>query len=201
MMSPISPRKAARSERGAELIEFALVFPLLLFVVLGIVDFGFLFQRMEVVTNAAREGARIAVLPGYSGGRRPRRGCASYVQGGGVPMTGAQCASAANINVTNTTITAGASSISGKQVTVSFPHQYLFIGGFASWIGGGSFGTVPVNATAVMRDEIAVAAGGDRKWDRNGRTAMRPMKWTDVAPDGRSSVSLGTPNRRPINGS
>ena len=41
------------------------MFPLLLFVILGIVDFGFLFQRMEVVTNAAREGARIAVLPGY----------------------------------------------------------------------------------------------------------------------------------------
>lgn len=159
MMSPISPRKAARSERGAELIEFALVFPLLLFVVLGIVDFGFLFQRMEVVTNAAREGARIAVLPGYSVADVRDRVC-DYVQGGGVPMTAAQCASAANINVTNTTITAGGSSISGKSVTVSFPHQYLFIGGFASWIGGGSFGTVPVNATAVMRDEIPVPAGG-----------------------------------------
>lgn len=56
--------RRVRSERGAELIEFALVFPVLLLVVLGIVDFGFLFQRMEVVTNAAREGARIAVLPG-----------------------------------------------------------------------------------------------------------------------------------------
>lgn len=158
MKSPIAPIRAAKSERGAELIEFALVFPLLLFVVLGIVDFGFLFQRMEVVTNAAREGARIAVLPGYSTADVRARVC-SYVQGGGVPMTNAQCASTANINVTNTTITAGASSISAKQVTVSFPHQYLFIGGFASWIGGGSFGTVPVNATATMRDEIAVAGG------------------------------------------
>ena len=55
-----------RSERGAELIEFALVFPTLLLVMLGIIDFGFLFQRYEVVTNAAREGARVAILPGYS---------------------------------------------------------------------------------------------------------------------------------------
>src|SRR5882672_6276307 len=54
------------SETGAELIEFALVFPLLLLVVLGIVDFGFLFQQYEVVTNAAREGARIAVLQDYT---------------------------------------------------------------------------------------------------------------------------------------
>ena len=48
--------RLARGERGAELIEFALVLPLLLLLVLGIVDFGFMFQRLEVVTNAAREG-------------------------------------------------------------------------------------------------------------------------------------------------
>ena len=62
-------RRRLASER-AELIEFALVFPLLLMVVLGIVDFGFLFQRMEVVTNAAREGARIACVPRVRDGRR-----------------------------------------------------------------------------------------------------------------------------------
>ena len=53
-------------DKGAELIEFALVFPLLLLVMVGIMDFGLLFQRYETVTNAAREGARIAVLPGYA---------------------------------------------------------------------------------------------------------------------------------------
>ena len=47
-------RGNARSERGAELIEFALVCPLLLLLILGIVDFGFLFQRMAVEV-AARE--------------------------------------------------------------------------------------------------------------------------------------------------
>ena len=78
----------ARSERGAELIEFALVFRLLLMVVLGIVDFGFLFQRMEVVTNAAREGARIAVLPGYLEADVRARVC-NFVQTGGIPVTGA----------------------------------------------------------------------------------------------------------------
>ena len=41
------------------------MFPTLLLVMLGIIDFGFLFQRYEVVTNAAREGARVAILPGY----------------------------------------------------------------------------------------------------------------------------------------
>ena len=54
-----------RGEGGNALVEFALVLPLLMLVFAGIVDFGFLFQRYEVITNAAREGARLAVLPGY----------------------------------------------------------------------------------------------------------------------------------------
>ena len=59
-------RRFARSESGAELIEFGLTLPLLLLVLIGIIEFGLLFQQYEVVTNAAREGARIAVLPTYS---------------------------------------------------------------------------------------------------------------------------------------
>ncbi len=43
-----------------------MVLPLLLLVMFGIVDFGFLFQRYVVLTNAAMEGARVAVLPGYT---------------------------------------------------------------------------------------------------------------------------------------
>ena len=59
-------RRFRQNERGAELIEFALVLPLLLAMLAGIVDFGRMFQRLEVTTNAAREGARLASLPGYS---------------------------------------------------------------------------------------------------------------------------------------
>ena len=65
-MAPVNKTSGLRSESGAELVEFALVLPLLIFTIMGLVDFGFLFQRFEVINNAAREGARIAVLPGYS---------------------------------------------------------------------------------------------------------------------------------------
>ena len=54
-----------RREEGANIIEFALVFPLLMMTVLGIVDFAFVLHHNEVLTNAAREGARVATLPGY----------------------------------------------------------------------------------------------------------------------------------------
>ena len=59
------PTRRRNGERGAELIEFALVFPLLMMVVLGCVDFAFVFHHNEVITNAAREGARVGSLPGY----------------------------------------------------------------------------------------------------------------------------------------
>src|SRR5947208_56427 len=59
-------RRGGRCESGAEFVEAALAFPLLLLLVLGIMDFGLMFQQYEVITNAAREGARIAVLPNYT---------------------------------------------------------------------------------------------------------------------------------------
>jgi Flp pilus assembly protein TadG len=59
-------RRRWSSERGAELVEFALTLPLLLIVFGGIVDFGLILQRQQVLSNAAREGARLAVLPGYT---------------------------------------------------------------------------------------------------------------------------------------
>ncbi len=66
-MAPIRLSGRTGDERGAALVEFALCLPLLLVVIAGIVDFGFAFQRYEVITNAAREGARLASLPQYQG--------------------------------------------------------------------------------------------------------------------------------------
>ena len=66
-----------KGERGQAIIELALTLPLLLLVLLGIFDFGLMFQRFEVVANAAREAARVAVLPDYTvpGRLRPTRRC------------------------------------------------------------------------------------------------------------------------------
>jgi Flp pilus assembly protein TadG len=50
-----------RSTRGIELVEFAVVLPIVLLVVVGILDFGAAFALRAKLTNAAREAARIAV--------------------------------------------------------------------------------------------------------------------------------------------
>jgi Flp pilus assembly protein TadG len=52
----------ARTERGASAVEFAIVLPVLFLVIAGIVDFGRYFFTQIQVTNAAREGARAAVV-------------------------------------------------------------------------------------------------------------------------------------------
>lgn len=53
----------AHDERGAAAVELALVLPVLVLLVFGIVQFGILFNRQQAIHAAAREGARLASLP------------------------------------------------------------------------------------------------------------------------------------------
>lgn len=59
-------RRARRSQRGAAALEFALVAPVLIMLLLGIVDFGMLMNAQSLVANAVREGARTGALGGNS---------------------------------------------------------------------------------------------------------------------------------------
>lgn len=57
-----------RHEDGAAAVEFALVVPLLLLILLAIISMGFVFNQQLTLTQAAREGARIiAVKPDDAG--------------------------------------------------------------------------------------------------------------------------------------
>lgn len=51
-----------RSEKGAAVVEFAVILPLLLLIVFGIVEFGFMLYNKAMITNAAREGARYGIV-------------------------------------------------------------------------------------------------------------------------------------------
>jgi len=50
------------SDRGQSLVEFALVLPFLLLVLMGIFEFGRIWMTVNVITSAAREGARVAAV-------------------------------------------------------------------------------------------------------------------------------------------
>lgn len=51
-----------KNDRGVAAVEFALVAPVLILLVLGIIEFGWLFNGWVTITSAAREGARIATV-------------------------------------------------------------------------------------------------------------------------------------------
>jgi Flp pilus assembly protein TadG len=144
-----------KSERGAELIEMALVLPLLLLVLVGIMDFGFLFSRYEVLTNATREGARIAVLNGFSDADVYSRVC-TYLSTGGVP-TSANCATGAGnptIAVADVPMTLpSTATVAGRSVTIVYTHNFMFIGGIMGFFGGGWTNSKAITITATMRDE------------------------------------------------
>ncbi len=139
-----------KEEAGAVLIEFALTLPLLLLLVVGIFDFGFAFQQYEVVTNAAREGARMAVLPGYTTGDVEAR-VNAYLQAGGI--TGAAPPTVEDIRITPT----AGNSFTAKRVTVRVDYTIRYLAPFAA-IFGSSFSTLPLTAFSVMRNEVS--AGG-----------------------------------------
>lgn len=61
-----SRRVRPRGERGAAAVEFALVFPFLLVIVFGIIDFGLYFNNSINVRQGVREAARQAVVGQYS---------------------------------------------------------------------------------------------------------------------------------------
>jgi Flp pilus assembly protein TadG len=52
------------NERGAVAAEFALLLPVLLTILFGIIEFGMIMYGREVVTNATREGARAGIVQG-----------------------------------------------------------------------------------------------------------------------------------------
>ncbi len=53
-------KRLKRDQAGAQLLEFALVLPLLLVLAVGVVDFGRAWNIRQILNNAAREGARLA---------------------------------------------------------------------------------------------------------------------------------------------
>ena len=75
----ISAAERFESEAGAAMVEFALVLPLLLVVVLGLTDFGKAFNYWIDETHLANEGARLAAV-NCGGTSCPGGNLAQYIQ-------------------------------------------------------------------------------------------------------------------------
>jgi Flp pilus assembly protein TadG len=126
-----------RSERGSAVIETALAIPLLLILGVGIAELGRAYQTSQVLTNAAREGARVAALSN-SAANAVDAEVRQYLQTDGL-------LSDATVGV----------NITGSEVTVSYPFQFVVLQPVAQLLVSGSMVDSPirVTATSVMRNE------------------------------------------------
>jgi Flp pilus assembly protein TadG len=142
-------RGLLRGERGTALIETAMTLPLLLLVSVGIFEFGRAFQTWQVLTNAAREGARLAVMPGSSDTAVKAR-VQSYLTSGQLTNTPAIV-----LNPTSTVDIGGGATAKSSVVTVGYPFQFVVLQPVASLLVSGSTYNTPftLTASAEMRNE------------------------------------------------
>jgi Flp pilus assembly protein TadG len=135
----MTPALQIKRERGAALLE-----------AVGIFEFGRAYQTWQVLTNAAREGARVAVLPGANDGIVSARAI-SYMQAG-------QLREAANATIAVSPVMldlGGGATAAASSVTVSYPFEFIVLQPVANLIAGDSTLGEPItmSATSVMRIE------------------------------------------------
>jgi Flp pilus assembly protein TadG len=112
-----------RREDGQAIVEFALVLPLLMAILLGIVQFGIVFNNYETLTDATRVGARKAAVTRFIGDNG-----ASAIAAVKNAATGLDLSSPGAVTVTScppdTTCTTNDWSTTGNEVTVTATYPY-----------------------------------------------------------------------------
>lgn len=96
-------KKGRRRDRGAAAVEFALVLPMLVLLVVGIAEFGRAYHVQTTVSGAAREGVRVMALENDASAARAT--VKSYASGlgltdGQIAVSPATCSTGANATVT-----------------------------------------------------------------------------------------------------
>ena len=139
--------KLRHNERGAALIETAITIPIILLIAVGIFEFGRAYQTWQVLTNAAREGARVAILSDKTDAE-VTTAVRSYMQAGGLPRY-----ATAGVNIQRNVVM-GPNTAS--RITVSYPFQFMVLNGVARLVVRGSTAgqALTMQSVALMRNEI-----------------------------------------------
>ncbi len=146
-----------RREEGAALIETAFTLPILLLVCVGILEFGRAYQTWQVITNAAREGARVAVLPAYTDTSVDAR-VRTYLKNGGMSAAIVDDTTKTKVLITATTIpidAAGTNTAPAARVVVEYPFEFMVLQPVAQLVVNGSTAgqAFTMRMTSIMRDE------------------------------------------------
>lgn len=134
-------------DQGASLVEFALIAPLLLLLLLGMVEFGWLFAQNLDVRHGAREGARLAAV-NFPEGAPPNSGFRDPVNTGA--LVAEVCARMQTPTAADITITSTGAVGDAATVTVTTPGETLT--GFIDFLLPSS---LSLNSTVQIRLEQA----------------------------------------------
>ena len=134
-------------EKGASAVEFALVLPVLMLVLFGIIEFGLTLYDKAIITNASREGARRGIVyVGDTVGVSP-----GVVTSTVDSYVGSYLVSLGSGTGTPSTTITGNCGVPGSSLTVavSYPYSFLVLPSFASGLAGG----ITLSGVTVMRCE------------------------------------------------
>lgn len=135
-------RSFRRDKRGQAMVEFALIAPLLLLMLLGVVDFSRAWNTYQVITHAARVGARLAVVddPTVTEG--------DVIDAVHTSLQNAHLdPTVASIQVNG--FRAGRGTPAG--VAIEYPYSLMFVGRFLDWLTGSE--DLVLSTDFVMRNE------------------------------------------------
>jgi Flp pilus assembly protein TadG len=131
-----SVRNRLKDTTGQNLVEFALVVPMLLLLVFGIAEFGRAWMTKNIMTGAAREAVRIAVVPSGTIGAATAR--ANQVLG--------------TAGITSAIVSVSDDGISFGTMTATVTYNFPVI--IVGFIPGLNSSTIPLTSTTTMRKEF-----------------------------------------------
>lgn len=141
-MNPIRKQKRRSSERGAVAVEFALVLPVFILLVLGIVEFGRAFNIQVSLSEAARETARYAAIHSSDVGYTP-----AAARSAGIAAAPSVHLVAGDINIG---YSPGSACATDSNVVVTVTYSAPYMTGLPNMVPGMS-PTLTVSSKGVMR--------------------------------------------------
>ena len=132
-------RNTLGNEKGQNLVEFALVVPLLLLLVIGIAEFGRAWMAKNILTGAAREAVRVAAVKAPGGGWN---GSAATTRANTI-------LSSAGLTSATATVVDAPGEYGAVTVTVNYNFPVVLVG----FIPGLDNATIPLSSTTTMRRE------------------------------------------------
>jgi Flp pilus assembly protein TadG len=116
------------AERGAVLVELAIILPFLVTLFLTVVDLGIILREFQILQNAAREGARFSALPQNSVSPTNPTATVDAIQQRVVDYLAQENITVSKSSVTvnqQYPITIGALTVQGSQITVTYQRSLL----------------------------------------------------------------------------